>query len=144
MMPAAKLTPEMRALFGQVADMLIPAYKKFPAATAVGVHQKLLDDVLGFRPDLVEGFMRGLARIDAGALSKSVNALYRDDVEAFNAVSLAASGGYYMAPEVRAVLGYPGQESLTYDPHEVADYLTDHMLERVTRRGSFYRPTPAS
>lgn len=142
MMSAATITPEMRATFGEVADMLIPAYKKFPAATSVGVHQKLLDDVLGFRPDLVEAFLRGLARIDAASLSKSVNALFRDDPDAFNAVSLAASGGYYMAPEVRTVLGYPGQESLTYDPREVADYLTDHMLERVTSRGSFYRPTP--
>ena len=143
-MSAAKITPEMRTLFGQVADMLIPAYKKFPAATAVGVHEKLLDDVLGFRPDLVEAFLCGLARIDAGALSQSVNALYRDDPDAFNALSLVASGGYYMAPEVRTVLGYPGQESLTYDPREVADYLTDHMLERVASRGSFYRQTPAS
>ncbi|MGB3899666.1 MAG: hypothetical protein WA973_14050 [Mesorhizobium sp.] len=143
-MMSVKITPEMRALFGQIADLLIPAYKAFPAATAVGVHQKMLDDVLGFRPDLVDAFMRGLGSVDAGSLSKSINTLYRDDPEAFNAVSLAASAGYYMTPEVRAVLGYPGQESLTYDPHNVADYMTNHMLERVTRRGSFYRPTPVS
>jgi len=139
-----QLTPELRALFGRTADLLIPAYKQFPAATTVGVHEKLLNDVLEFRPDIVEAFMRGLARIDAADLSASVNALYRDDVDAFNALSLAASGGYYMSPLVREILGYPGQEAVPYDPHAVADYLTDHMLERVARRGPIYRETPAA
>lgn len=139
-----QLTPELRARFGKVADLLIPAYRQFPAATAVGVHEKLLDDVLEFRPDIAEAFMRGLARIDAADLSADLNALYRDDAEAFNAVSLAASGGYYMAAKVREILGYPGQEAVPYDPHEVADYLTDHMLERVARRGPIYRETPGA
>lgn len=143
MMPLQQLTPEMRQLFGEIADLLIPAYQKMPAATAVGVHQKLLDDVLGFRPDMAEAFFRGLGAIKSGSISENLNALYRADAEAFGAISLAASGGYYMAPEVRAALGYPGQESLTYDPHATPDYLVDHLLERVARRGPIYRPTPA-
>lgn len=138
----SQLTPEVRALFGKVADLLIPAYKQMPAATSVGVHEDLLDKVLGFRPDIVEAFFRGMGKIDAGNLSVSVNALFREDEEAFGAVSLAASGGYYMAGPVREALGYPGQESLTYDAHAVPDYLVSHMLERVAQRGSIYRPTP--
>jgi hypothetical protein len=137
-----QLTPELRQLFGDIADLLIPAYKNMPSATSVGVHQKLLDDVLGFRPDIVEAFFRGLGAIKAGLISEDLNALYRADEEAFGAISLAASGGYYMAPEVRAALGYPGQESLAYDPHATPDYLVDHLLERVARRGTIYRPTP--
>jgi len=144
MSSANQITADMRKLFGRIADMLIPAYKQFPSATAVGVHEKLLDDVLAFRPDIVESFRRGLAGIDADALSKSINDLSHDDPEAFNALTLAASGGYYMAPEVHTVLGYPGQESVSYNPHEVADYLTNHMLERTMRRGPIYRPTPQS
>lgn len=142
MSAAKKLTPELRDRFGRIADLLIPAHKAFPAATAVGVHEKTLDDVLGFRPDLAEAFFRGLERVDGADLSASVNALFRDDPDAFNAVSLVASGGYYMKPEVRAVLGYPGQESVTYDAHAVPGYLTDQSLERVIRRGAIYRPTP--
>jgi hypothetical protein len=141
---SVQLAPPLRTLFGQVADLLIPAYKQFPAATAVGVHEALLDDVLRFRPDIVEAFFRGLARIDVGNLSASINQLYRDDPDAFNALSLAASGGYYMAPQVRTALGYPGQEAVPYNPYEVADYLIDHMLERVAQRGTIYRETPQS
>jgi len=143
MMSAHKqLTPELRKIFGEIADLLIPAYKNLPAATTVGVHEKLLDDVLGFRPDIAEAFFRGLGEIQSGKVSENLNALYRADAEAFGAISLAASGGYYMAPEVRTALGYPGQESLTYNPHETPDYLVDHLLERVARRGPIYRPTP--
>ncbi|HVJ41898.1 MAG TPA: hypothetical protein VM639_10380 [Dongiaceae bacterium] len=138
-----QLTPELRQLFGEIADLLIPAYKNMPSATSVGAHQKLLDDVLDFRPDIGEAFYRGLGAIKSGLISEDLNALYRADAEAFGAISLAASGAYYMAPEVRTALGYPGQESLTYDPHATPDYLVDHLLERVARRGPIYRPTPA-
>jgi hypothetical protein len=137
------VTPDLRAAFAAVADLLIPAYKKYPSATSVGVHEKMLDDVLGFRPDLVEPFLRGLAAIDRASLSDSVNTLYKADAEAFNAISLVASGGYYMTPAVREVLGYPGQESVPYDPHEVPSFLLDQRLENVARRGPIYRSTPA-
>lgn len=139
----ANLSSEQRAAFAAVADLLIPAYKKYPSATSVGVHEKMLDDVLGFRPDLVEAFLRGIAKIDTANLSASVNTLYKADPDAFNAISLAASGGYYMTPEVRQVLGYPGQESVPYDAHEVPDFLMNHRLENVSRRGPIYRSTPA-
>ena len=139
----SRLTPDLRAAFAAVADLLIPAYKKYPSATSVGVHDKMLDDVLGFRPDLVEAFLRGLAAIDRAALSDSVNTLYKADAEAFNAISLVASGGYYMTPAVREALGYPGQEAVPYDPHEVPSFLLDQRLENVARRGPIYRSTPA-
>ena len=142
-MASQKLTPDLRAAFAAVADLLIPAYKKYPSATSVGVHEKMLDDVLGFRPDIVEAFLRGAAAIDVGNLSASVNALYKSDPDAFNALSLAASGGYYMTPEVREVLGYPGQESVPFNAHEVPDFLVNHRLENVARRGPIYRSTPA-
>lgn len=140
----SRLTPDLRAVFAAVADMLIPAYRKYPSASSVGVHERMLDDVLGFRPDLVEAFLRGVTAIDAAALSESVNALYKADPDAFNAVSLVASGGYYMTPEVREVLGYPGQESVPYDAHEVPDFLMNHRLENVARRGPIYRSTPVT
>lgn len=142
-MSSKKLSPELRTAFAAVADLLIPAYKKYPSATSVGVHEKMLDDVLGFRPDIADAFLRGVAAIDTADLSTSVNALYKEDPEAFSAISLAASGGYYMTPAVREILGYPGQESVPYDPHEVPDFLINQRLENVSRRGPIYRSTPA-
>jgi hypothetical protein len=141
-MSSNKLSLELRASFAAVADILIPAYKKYPSATSVGVHERMLDDVLDFRPDIVEAFLRGLSAINAADLSVSVNTLYKVDPEAFSAISLAASGGYYMTPKVRDIIGYPGQESVTYDAHAVPDFLLNQQLENVTRRGPIYRSTP--
>eukprot|EP01035_Chromulina_nebulosa_P047226 gene47226-64002_t len=130
---AKPLTPEQRELFGKIAAFLVPAYKSMPSATAVGVHQAMLDEVLRVRPDLAEAFERGLSKIDASDIDGSLNALFRDDTGAFGAVSLSVSGGYYMTPQVRAALGYPGQESVPYDPHEVPDFMMDGLLEKVVR-----------
>jgi hypothetical protein len=138
---ARQLTDDDRKAFGVFADHLIPAYKRMPAATAVGVHGALLDAVLGFRPDIAEDFFRGLDAVRGKSPADAADALFAADQKAFDTLGLVASAAYYMAPEVRDLVGYPGQESLTYNPHESPDYLTDGMLERVVRRGPIYRPT---
>ena len=136
------LNSNHRVAFAAVADFLIPAYNKYPSASSVGVHTKMLDEVLGHRPDIIPAFLRGLAVIDVGNLSSTINVLYKDDPEGFSAISLAATSGYYMTETVRKVLGYPGQESVVYDAYEVPDFLINQNLENVVRRGPIYRPTP--
>ena len=136
------LTDADRAKLAAVADRLIPAYGKMPAASTVGVQHAMLDLALQARPDLAEDFARGLAACSQEHPSESINALYRADPAAFGAVNLIAVAAYYMTDEVRALIGYPGQESPPYDPHETPDYLMDGSLERVVRRGPIYRPTP--
>lgn len=131
-----------RVKFAAVADRLLPAFGKMPAASAVNVQHAMLDLALQARPDLAEDFARGLAACSAAAPSELINALFRQDHAAFNAVNLVAVAAYYMTDEVRRLIGYPGQESPPYDPHETPDYLVDGTLERVVRRGSLYRPTP--
>lgn len=142
MAQANKLTDESRASFAALADFLIPAHGEMPSASAAGAAGQLLDDVLRFRPDIAEAFFRGLEAIAGKDPKAAANELYKADEEAFNALSLAASAAYYMAPQPREALGYPGQESLTYEAHDVPDYMTDGLLERVVRRGTIYKPTP--
>lgn len=142
MTAARNLTAEGRAHFAALADFLIPAHGRMPAASKVGAAGSLLDDVLRFRPDLADAFHRGIGKIAGKPPAVAANSLFREDEEAFNALSLAASAAYYMAPEVRSALGYPGQESVAYDPHEVPEYLTNGLLERVLLRGAIYKPTP--
>ncbi len=139
---AARLSDDERAWFKSLADYLIPAAGKMPAASAVGVHEGLLDRTLEARPDLVEDLKRGIASTAGKPVGPTLNALMKEDEAAFQAISLAASGGYYMAPDVRERLGYPGQGEAAYDPHETPEYLTNGMIERVARRGPLYRPTP--
>ena len=135
-------TAQDRETFAALADRLVPAYGKMPAASAVKVEAELLDLVLRARPDLEEGLARALKACAGKDPSQAVNALHSADAEAFGALSLAVTGAYYMAEEVWKKLGYPGQEGATYDPHETPSSLTDGSLERVVRRGPLYRPTP--
>lgn len=136
------LSENDRAVFAGIADVIVPAWERMPAASAVGVHAHLLDTVLRVRPDLVDGVYVAIEFCRNRQPSEAVNGLYREKRAAFDAFALAVTGGYYMADEVRALIGYPGQVSPEYDPRETAQYLTDGILERVTRRGAIYRPTP--
>ncbi len=138
----SRLTAELRAVFQELADLLVPAHGKMPAASAVGVHEALLDEVLKHRPDIRDDLLRALAAAKGQEPRAAANNLLRRDAAAFNALGLAASGAYYMSPRVRELLGYPGQESVPYDPYATPNYLTDGLLERVVARGPIYRATP--
>ncbi len=139
---AASLSPEQRSLFRALADVLIPAYGKMPAASAVGVHEALVDEVLKHRADIRDDLLRALQAAKGRDPTEAANDLLRNDEAAFNALGLAASGAYYMSPKVRELLLYPGQEDVKYDPYETPSYLVDGTIERVIARGRVYRPTP--
>jgi len=131
-----------REIFAGIADVIVPAWERMPAASAVGVHTHLLDAVLRARPDLADGVREAIEHCRNREANEAINSLYRENRSAFDAFTLVVTGGYYMAENVRALIGYPGQESPEYDPYATAQYLTDGMLERVTRRGAIYRSTP--
>jgi hypothetical protein len=136
------LSQSDRDVFAGIADVIVPAWERMPAASTVGVHTDLLDTVLRVRPDLADGVRQAIEHCRNREPSEAVNSLYREKRAVFDTFTLAVTGGYYMADKVRALIGYPGQESPEYDPYETAQYLTDGILERVTRRGAIYRPTP--
>src|SRR5436305_11654391 len=110
------LTDSDREVFGRMADILIPAWTHMPSASAIGVQQKLLDDVLRARPDLADSVTSAIEFCKERSAGEALNELYRSNRGAFDAFALAATGAYYMDDEVRKLLGYPGQESPPYDP----------------------------
>jgi len=142
MMRDTTMTSEERALFAQVADILIPAYQEMPAASTVGVHDDLLDTVLMHRPELIEDIRRGLKGMEAKCDKAAVQALYLSDTPAFDAISLAASGAYYMSESVWKKLSYPGQENAPFDIESPRAYNEEGLLDKVLARGPIYRPTP--
>jgi len=127
-------------LYLALADCLIPAHKTMPAFSTVCSHADALI-ALDFRADLKEGFARAVADCPSGAEAR-LEALNRDDKEAFTALTTVTIATYYMNPRVRALIGYPGQESISYDPLETQIYITDGSLANVVARGRRYRPTP--
>lgn len=132
-----------RENFMAIADFLIPEGEGMPSASQVGVHDELIDRVLAVRVDLIEPLLRGVRAIAGLGGEVGANQLNENDAEAFHAISLAASAGYYMCPRVRQLIGYPGQESRPFDPDKTVDYLDDGLLQPVIDRGPIYRPTPS-
>ncbi|RUM99491.1 hypothetical protein EET67_00850 [Pseudaminobacter arsenicus] len=137
----ANFSDAEREIYGKLADYLIPSWKDRPAATSVGVHRHMLDEVLRIRPDLEAAFQRAIARCPGQDISKELNALAREDNAAWTALTTVTTGGYMMTDEARAAVGYPGQVAPPYDPNETPEYVTNGMLDRVKARGPIFRDT---
>ena len=129
-----------RERLGALADVLVPAAEGMPSATAAGVHREGLDRVLAARPDLEPVLVRVLADAD-GEPGDVLRRLQASDEDGFAALTLAVTGAYYTDPEVRRLIGYPGQQ---YRPELVtrAPDWDEAALARVVARGPVYRSTP--
>jgi hypothetical protein len=132
---------EDRHTFFALADVLIPAFAAMPRFSEVCSWDDTLK-ALDFRTDLKEGFARGLTVDLADGAEPAVDRLNAADPDAFGAMSTIALATYYMNARVRALIGYPGQESVSYDSKATQSYLTDGSLAKVAASGRRYRPTP--
>jgi hypothetical protein len=131
-----------RARLGELADALIPAGDGMPSATEAGAAGEWLDAVLAARPDL-EVALGGVAAASSGMEpAEAIEALPARDPAAWAAFTTAVPAAYFMNPDVRARLGYPGQQAVPIDPDAPPDYLADGMLDSVRERAPVYRPTP--
>ena len=140
---STKLDDNLRAVFAGIADVLIPEALGMPSASQVDVHGALTDRILGLRPDLRDDFMRGLKAAQGMAAADAAQKLNTDDPAALTAIGLVASGGYYMTPRVRELIGYKGQESRPEaDPDATPEYVENGMLQQVIDRGTIFKPTP--
>lgn len=124
-----------------LADFLIPEHGRMPRFSGVCTHSDTLA-ALDFRIDLKDAFARAVSGNIAAGEEAYLEALYRDDAEAFTALATILVCTYYMNPTVRCLIGYPGQENVAYDTYATPSYVTDGSLAKVVARGRKYRPTP--
>ncbi len=142
--PVAIVTPPRidavaRDRFAALADALVPgeaggAHDPMPAASVVGIAGELLDRVLAARPDLGPTLAVALATRFTDPRARLAE-LATTDPHAHQALLLAAAGGYYLHPEVRQRIGYPGQLARPVNAFDYPEYLTDGLLDHVVERG---------
>ena len=72
----------------------------------------------------------------------AVQALQTEDPLGFDLLCTVVAGAYFLNPEVRQAIGYPGQQAVPIVPEEPPDYEQDGLLASVIARGPIYRPTP--
>lgn len=133
---------DLRAAFIAIADVLIPEDAGMPAASRADVGGPVLDRILSLRDDLKEPFFRGLHAVTGIEPAAAAKALNTDDPIALATIGLVASAAYYMSPEIRQLIGYPGQEKRSFDADATPEYVTNGMLQVVIDRGPIYRSTP--
>ena len=137
------LTDSQRAQLGALADQLIPAGGGLPSASDAGVAGRYLDEVLGSLPDLREPLQAALRAVD-GLEPAAASAVLREDPAAWSVLTAIVPAAYFMNPEIRAAIGYPGLEKRPIDEAAEPDYLWDGLLDSVIARGPVYRPTPTA
>ena len=136
------LTPEQRATFWALADVLIPATDAMPAASEAGSVEKWLDRALEARPDLVEPLAAVLDAAAGRDPEGEARRLHAEDPDGFSALAQIASGGYYMNLKVRKRIGYPGQGKRPPFSDEAEYDLRDGLLDPVYARGPINTTAP--
>ena len=129
-----------RAVLAGLADVLIPAGDGMPSASAAGVAEDGLNQVLAAVPSLGASLADVLARAKGREAAEVVTSLARTDPAAYGILTEVVTAAYFMNPNVRQAVGYTGQGPTPLDPR--VDYMEDGLLESVIKRGPIYRPTP--
>ena len=134
------LEPADRDVLARLADVLVPAGGGLPSASEAGAAGEGLDRVLAARADLEAELVRVLRAARGREPAQAVAELRRDDAAGFAVLAEVVPGAYFMNAQVRAAIGYRGQEPRPIDPRP--DWLDDGLLQSVIDRGPIYRPTP--
>lgn len=140
---SAGLTPAETATLTALADLLVPAAEAMPAASAVGMPGKLLEQVLHARPDWRLPLRAALREAEGEDPAAFIAEFSARDPEAMRILGLVIAGGYYLSPEVRLLLSFPGQQRQSYDPDAALDAECEEMLQRVIARGRLWRGNTA-
>jgi hypothetical protein len=133
----------LRGRLARLADGLIPQTGGMPSPSSVDIGGRQLDVVLASRPDLAAGIRGALEAADEVQDPIGwLEGLRTRDPSAHDALVTAVVAGYYMHPDVKRLLAYPGQVPQVVSIDGFPDYLSEGLLERVYERGPIYRPTP--
>lgn len=134
--------PRRRAVLAALADVLIPSGDGMPSASEAGVAGRWLDEVLRLRPDFEAPLALVLDRVQGTDAAEAVQQLRLDDPAGFGVLAEVVAGAYFLNPDVRTAIGYPGQQPVLIVPDEPPDYEQDGLIASVIARGPIYRPTP--
>ena len=85
---------------------------------------------------MIEHLQRGIHAAGDARSVDEVKASLMDDESAWFAVKTAVAGAYFLHPEVRILLGYPGATGHHMDPFETTRQVEAGLLDGVVRRAS--------
>jgi hypothetical protein len=131
-----------RETLAALADILIPAGEGMPSAGQAGAAGRWLDATLEARPDLGPPLSSLLDRWRGSNPGLAIAQIKADDPAGYDVLTTVVTGAYFLNPEVRGLIGYPGQRAVPIPEDGAPDYEADGLLASVVARGPIYRPTP--
>jgi len=129
------LDSERRQVFATLAETLIPASDTMPSATTAEVSGALLDQVVGYRPDLVDALTAALDSSVGKDPEAALDSLSAEQPEQFEALTVLVAGAYFLSPAVKAAMPYDAAPRPARD--DMDGYVD--MLEHVVDRGFVIR-----
>jgi hypothetical protein len=126
-----------RARLADLARVMIPGGAGQPGAEALALHGAPVDAVLRIDPSRLPPLRAFLALEGPARSLADVETLAQADPDGFAALSVVLANAYFMHPQVRAAIGYPGQEARDSSVGLGADDMA--LVAEVTARGPVYR-----
>ncbi|MBL1110869.1 hypothetical protein JK364_00335 [Streptomyces sp. 110] len=136
------LSPEQNATLLELAAALIPAGEREPAADAVLADGIWLGRAFAAEPSLVSAVARACDQARGLDPHNALRRLTEEHPADAQALTTLLSGAYYMVPQVREAIGYPGQVPRPASLTEAVDDLDEELIGPMLASGPRYRPTP--
>lgn len=129
-MENVSLNDDQRKVLAALADVLIPGNDDMPSASTAGVTEKLIDQVLGYRPDLVDSFHAALTFATGKEPLVVLDELSKNNHAQFESLTLLTSAAYFQSAKVKDALNYsPAPRAANDDVDTYIDMLAD-VVER--------------
>lgn len=139
--PPRPLTDEESVVLLRVADCLIPAAGPNPKASDAEGYSANLQLALAARSDVFDAVLeavRSLADVADGDLRAALKTMWAEDKLTFDPLSSIVAGAYFMTPQVKQLIGYPGQHRDPAGLEDAANELETGILDPVIERGPIY------
>ncbi|MDA2893301.1 hypothetical protein PDG61_20460 [Mycolicibacterium sp. BiH015] len=139
--PPRTLTAAEDATLMRVADTLIPEVGANPKASDAREFGAYLQLALAARADVFESVLKAVAELSDVAdedLYEALKEMWATDKFTFDPLSSIIAGAYFMTPQVKELIGYPGQHRDPAGLEDAANELETGILEPVLERGYIY------
>ena len=133
------LSEPHRELLLQVADVLIPSTDTMPSLRRADPDGRWLARACLARADVLADLADALEELAGEDLVTALRALHTSARATFDIVANVVSGAYYLIPEVRALLGYPGQVRNPAPLDLAADELSGEIFDGAMNYTGTYR-----
>ena len=139
--PPRPLTDREHDILLRIADTLIPAAGPNPKASDAEQFLPYLELAFAARADVFDAVVKAvndLADVGDDELRGALKQMWANDKFTFDPLSSIIAGAYFMTPQVKELIGYPGQHRYPAGLEDAANELETGILDPVLERGPIY------